>query len=1136
MRNSNVRDKCSRRMVSRKSACCQRAESRIKVLWAAWLCLGMLVSPLRKANALPVARLKNVRPVVEVRSENAPFRVVRARQAVGFGNVLRTGPRGKADILFSNGTQLAMRENSQIEILAPAAPGNPLVVRVFGALSEVFVRRRGNTQIQTAAAIAAARGTEFLVRLPTADSTEVTVSEGVVDFFNPQGAVVINAGEQSTATIGQRPTAPRVVDVTGLLQWTAEITGLPIDLELQTLERQGGAQSTLMVQNALALAGGNRLQEARAALEPLAQAAGRGAALPLTALGLLALQNGEVDNAMTRLQDAVARDSQLPQARALLALSQLNSNRPIEAEQSAREATRLNERSSLAQSTLAYVLFFRGNGVEAERAARRAGVLDPLSPFALLTQGRVLLSQLKTDDARQSFAQAVALVPDLPLAHIELAQADLRLGQLGPAEKTFRRALELQPASGAAKVGLGVALQRQGRAPEALALYRQVLQNEPNNAQARGNVAQLLLEEGRLDEARRELAQARRDDPDSGILYVRASEVALYQQNLTAAQEFARQAVKLLPNSAAARYQLGRVYLEQGRLLPAQQEFRQASLFDKRFAAARYALGLVRERTEGGFFSFGESAASVLGSASGALTLQNFDTPGAEDRIQGALADPTAIRVATRSFGDTQFDGAAGNNSARQGRLSYLHNRDDRRAVSGLNIEHFEDDGARAGVNFSSGRASAVYGEKHRNGKLDVFGLAQFERRERGEDVGLLSSPILAARRLRTEIPRGLVGFNWQPREDRRTRALIQVSTPEQLLGQFDNPDNLSVFNFRSANFEVRHDQQVADRHSLSAGLFAGKRRQDLQTNLFLSLLGLTFKDRSQIDLQPAGAYVRDEFRWNERLILTGEMQVQRLQLGVRQQDIAPFPGPQRQTVDNRATVGLPNLIAEYRVSPRTSMRARARKLFGSVRDFQLLTPTDVFLFSFNGLPENNFLSRGESLEFEINHTFGNASFAQLGLFEQNFDRAIVLSEDSSDAPVRSRGLRASYSGFVGRDTSFFVNLDLTAAKNRQFNDYVSGVPRISGAIGLQYLNRRGFFVQPSLFYRGSVVSIEDSFPKPVRSEPGGFALSNLRVGKRWGLRTNAFVEAANLFDKTYVARRELQPGRRIVVGVSQRF
>ncbi|MBI3923334.1 MAG: tetratricopeptide repeat protein, partial [Armatimonadetes bacterium] len=503
------------------------------------------------ARALPVGRIKNLKPVVQAKSEKeSKWEVARERRSLAFGDSIKTGPTGKADLLFNNGTQLAMRSNCQLQVEAPRSSNKPLVISVFGALSEVFVRAKSNTEIRTAAGTAAVRGTQYLIQLLDDQTTMVTVVEGSVSFFNPQGSVVVAANQQSRARVGEAPTPPVAVDVSGLMEWTADIVGLPVEFETPESLAPG-------VQAALTDLSAGRAAEARAAVANLPDDA-----TALAVLGLVELHSGNTAQATQALQNAVARDPQLYQAQALLALTYLSLNQLPEAEQAAQRAAGLQPNSAQAQGTLAMVLFFQNRPREATVAAGRAVKLNPLSPFALLTQGRVLLSQQNTDAALSSFQQATALAPGLAIMQTELGAAYLRLDRPQHAEKAYQESLQLNPDSAAAHTGLGRALQAQGRTQEARGEHERALQLDPANSQAHGNLAALLIEEGRLQEAQDELEQGVKDNPERGSYYVWLSELMLYKQNLPAAQKFAQKAVRLLPKSAPAHYQLGRVYLE----------------------------------------------------------------------------------------------------------------------------------------------------------------------------------------------------------------------------------------------------------------------------------------------------------------------------------------------------------------------------------------------------------------------------------------------------------------------------------------------------------------------------------------------------------------------------------------------
>ncbi|MDQ3814468.1 MAG: tetratricopeptide repeat protein, partial [Armatimonadota bacterium] len=819
-----------------------------------WLALGLLLGSQPAQCAFEyVGVLMNVKPVVQRRSRrDRRFQAVREVAYLREGDVLRTRGAGSATVLFNNGTTAALSgKNPQLQIVPDESAAQPLVIRVLTA-GRYWVNPRGNTRVETAAAIAAAQGTQYLLDIPEDDpqTTVLTVIEGTVQFYNPQnprGGVTVHTGEQSVGRVGQNPTPPRAVDISGLMQWTADITGLPVALETpflnpktpgeiaynagsysraveefekatplvpqsaeayyrlgQAKRGQGDVPGAIAayrqaqqlapndplprVGEALALlarqdqarpdpAGQEQArqtrQQAREVLIPV-----QNHALARAVLGLVELREGNNEQSIAHLQDAIKQESQLYQAHALLALALLERNQLPEALVAARKSAELRPDSAQAQGTLAMVLFFAGQTKEATRAARRATKLNPLSPFALLTQGRVFLSQLRTDEARYAYAQAAALAPDLPVISTELGAVYLRLDQVPKAEASYRRAIKLSPNSAEAHTGLGIALARQGQSKEAEAELRKAVDLAPDNPTARANLAGFLIEQGRLVEARGVLSGTKRDDPTYGIIYARLSEISLYLQDLLAAQEDARHAVRLLPNSAIAHYQLGRVYLEQGRTVQAEQQFRQAATLDPQFAEARFGLGFTRELAESGLFGTSLSAAAgTLGSAGGIFDLHNFQSPGAEDRLQAFSQKPAVARIASRASGDTQLGALVGEADSQNYDFSHLHTFDGRRSVFGLTGERRETNGVRKNADISFNRFGLLYGQQEADNPSASFILGDYEKQDVGRNTEF-SSQNAETLRVASKLPRFLAGFNLQTSERSRTRFVVQGSQP----------------------------------------------------------------------------------------------------------------------------------------------------------------------------------------------------------------------------------------------------------------------------------------------------------------------------------------------------------------------
>ncbi len=950
-----------------------------------------------------------------------------------------------------------------------------------------------------------------------------------------------------------------------MIAWTADVTALPLELELppaapappgsaaswvsqgQALRGQGDLPDALAAFNqaeqlspnntdarvgmALTYLSQSRTAEARAALDPV-----RNQAMAQAALGLADLHEGKAEAAEQSLKASLAQNPDFAPARALLALAYLARNDLPDAETAAREAVRRQPNSAQTAGTLAMMLFFAGKTGEAA-AARQAVRLNPLSPFALLTEGRSLLARQQSDAARAAYEKAAALAPNLWIAHQELGLVYLRLDMPKKSEEEYHIALRLNPASADAHTGLGLSLSHQGQSAEAEAEHRQAIALDPNNATAHYNLATLLVEQGRLDAARQELEQGVQAAPERGILYARLAEISLYRQDLFAAQEFARRAVRLLPDSALAHYELGRVYLEQERTVQAEQEFRQATTLDRQFASARYALGLTEEKTEGGLLnSFGSLLGSALvGSPASTFSLENLQTPGAEQRIQAALLDPTVVRVASRSYGDAQLDAQGGELGTRDLAGSYLTDTSDGRGVRGVTGEEQATNGVRANADSKRDTASVVVGQKASNSPSGVLLTGDYENSSLGVNDETVAGS--ETQRFHLHLSHLLAGVNVAAGEHSRLRALVQVSKYLFGLNDLASADTYNKFDIRSVNGEVRWDSALNEVNLFSAGVSLGSRRRLSNASMIFdpSLPPILFVN--DFKLQPYQAYVRDEARINSHLTLIGEMQVQRLDTFIHA-NIIGLPGVSPSQESHQKTFGLPNVILTYVPDTRSAIRFRARRLFATVSDFQLLAPTDVFLVSFAGLPQAASVadipsSDGTSVEVEYDRTFADASFVRVDAFQQDIRQALIAIGPVGGPYAKGHihGVQASYEGLLSRDLSFYLSGDVNYTHDSDTGVRIAQVPDFDGLASLQYLNRAGYYAQTAYYYQGNRVAADDD-----RSHLGGFGVLNLRVGKRFGLRTNIFLELNNALNKTYDVYGILQPSRGLSVGISQRF
>ena len=1151
--------------------------------WACLFLVILILVPLGRVDAAPraVATVLARRGALTVQSRGVgPFLPLGFQAALSAGDVIRTGPDGEAALLFRDGQQIKLNANSSLRIPggAPARREQSLFQALLGV---IWAHLRPGQRIEAPSANIVVRGTEVLLDVDPNGTTTLTVTEGEASFFNAQGTVEVAASQQSVARPGQAPTPPVAVDVSGLLVWTADVAGLPLEFEMpspppgppglpddagvwvrrgQASRRQGDLPGALAaftqaerlspnnaearVGMALTFLSQGREAEARAALEPV-----RDQATALAVLGLADLHGGQSADAVRDLQASLTADPKLAPARALLALAYLTRNALPDADREARAAAAQQPDSAQTEGTLAMVLFFEGQSKAAEAASRRAVRLNPQSPFALLAEGRALLAQQQTDAARTAYENAAALAPYFWLVHQELGLVYLRLDMPKKAAEEYRIALERNPASADAHTGLGLALERQGQFAEAEREHRQAITLDPNNVAAHGNLAALLITRGRMDEARQELETGVRAAPDRGILYARLAELSLYRQDLFAAQEFARRAVRLLPDSAVAHYELGRVYLEQERTVQAEQEFRQATTLDRQFAAARFALGLAEEAAEAGHDPsqpLGAIVAASQSGASGVLNIQNLQTAGAEERIQAALQDPTVVRVASRSFGDAQLDTRFGDGGTRDFDLSYLHDINNQRGEAGLTAQHLRDDGVRANSGTTDERAGILFGGKAADNPSGFFAQAQYLHETFGGDTGVDSTPTGQSQRIETKVPYGLIGFNLQRGDTQRTRFLLQTDHPNQDIADLNGILHTSG---RSIHGELRHDMQLSPQNLLIAGIATGYRVFYGDDVAFPDPSGAFpgLHLRTGETLRTLQAYLRDESAVSKRLTLIGEIRLERLDNRISADILDPPGSDPIPPEDKKTTVGRPAVIIAYQPDTRSGLRFRARKLFGTVQDFELLAPQDVFLFSFDNVPSLLLAGQGESYELEYDHTFPNASFLRLGAFQQDLRNA-TNADDEQFPRARFRSAQIRYEGILTPTTTFFVDgsindahgaVDYGVGIGTGPSEFLSLVPRYVVETGVQFLDRAGWFVQPSYAYQGSRSEPANS-PGDPRIQSGGFGILNARVGKRWGLRSTAYVEIINAFNQRYTIlggfAERLEPGRQVRLGVSLRF
>ena len=226
-------------------------------------------------------------------------------------------------------------------------------------------------------------------------------------------------------------------------------------------------------------------------------------------LGLLALQGNDTAAAADHFREAVEREPDNPEDRAMLILSLERAGKKSEAEQ---------ERETARET-------FGPNGLPAIRADAKGDFvtrLDRLKTELDITALRAGLVSL----GPATNAPEAAETSGSAAAHIRRARQELSAGHTEAAEKEFHAALAGDPGNAAAHRGLGEIYRRQGKMEDAVKELQASLAAR-DSAVVRTLLAKIYLEQKKLDLARAEVERALKLAPN----YAEAKQLLEHLQN-----------------------------------------------------------------------------------------------------------------------------------------------------------------------------------------------------------------------------------------------------------------------------------------------------------------------------------------------------------------------------------------------------------------------------------------------------------------------------------------------------------------------------------------------------------------------------------------------------------------------------
>lgn len=498
----------------------------------AWPCTApAAVPPGAAAEILSLQGLGDQRPAAATQWQPA-----RAAQPLAAGDSVRTREAAKMAVLFADQTQVRLHQNTTLQVKSLATPAQPLTRLVLGAGRAWAQTKRADgsgLEVQTPAAVAAIRGTDWDLEVGLDGRTVLTVLSGVVELSNDQGQVRVAANEAALAEVGKAPVRLVLSRPRDRIQWVnalradpaPHLAAEPLPAPLQPLQQALQAGDAARARTAL--------DAARTALPPAWQAAAESAVL---------LAEGDTAAARQRLLAQTRAAQEGTPAAAWLMLSDLQL---MDGDSAAAEATlraglrqRPGHGALTAQLARAQLLADRLDDssrtlagheaaqdlalalVRAELARRRGDAPATLAQYTQATQvapqdargwqglGSAQAEREDTVPARRHLQQALALSARAPGAAGELGTLETLANRFDPAQDAFAQALAANPADYVALTGLGLLHLKRGEPAQALDAFLRAGVMEPRYARAKTWTAVAYYQLGRHADAVGALEQA----------------------------------------------------------------------------------------------------------------------------------------------------------------------------------------------------------------------------------------------------------------------------------------------------------------------------------------------------------------------------------------------------------------------------------------------------------------------------------------------------------------------------------------------------------------------------------------------------------------------------------------------------